>query len=268
MVDLLERIGPFLGIAAFLGLAILAFLTFQQAREIRRLRDWAGRAPERAGDAAEASAAAAEARGESAAVEEIEAAEEEAPAEPDRAGGWRDRVRARAAAIYAGIDRRMPVDLRYLMAVLAAAVIAAAVLTSGFGLVGGDSDGTGGGRGGGKGPAKDKSEKVEVAVLNATQTEADDGTLIQGVQGLARKVAEEVVKPAGFKAGKETDAPSGFEETMIMFEPGAEDAADELAAAVEDQLGETPVTPMIGEIREVAGEAQVALVIGLDDSEF
>jgi LytR cell envelope-related transcriptional attenuator len=267
MVDLLERIGPFLGIAAFLGLAILAFLTFQQAREIRRLRDWAGRAPERAGDAAEASAAAAEARGESDAVEETEAAEEEAPAEPGRAGGWRDRVRARTAAIYAGIDRRMPVDLRYLMAVLAAAVIAAAVLTSGFGLVGGDSDGTGG-RGAGKGSAKDKSEKVEVAVLNATQTEADDGTLIQGVQGLARKIAEEVVKPAGFKAGKETDAPSGFEETMIMFEPGAEDAADELAAAVEDQLGETPVTPMIGEIREVAGEAQVALVIGLDDSEF
>ena len=48
MVDLLERIGPYLGIAAFLGLAVLAFLIFQQAREIRRLREWAGRAPERA----------------------------------------------------------------------------------------------------------------------------------------------------------------------------------------------------------------------------
>ena len=34
--------------AAFLGLAILALLYFSQARDVRRLRDWAGRAPERA----------------------------------------------------------------------------------------------------------------------------------------------------------------------------------------------------------------------------
>ncbi|MGH2985146.1 MAG: hypothetical protein ACRDLO_00465, partial [Solirubrobacterales bacterium] len=67
MVDLLERIGPYLGIAAFLGLAVLAFLIIQQAREVRRLREWAGRAPERADDAAQAAASAAEARGETAA---------------------------------------------------------------------------------------------------------------------------------------------------------------------------------------------------------
>ena len=63
MIDLIERIGPYLGIVAFLGLAILAFLIFQQAREVRRLREWAGRAPERADEAAEASLAAAEAGG-------------------------------------------------------------------------------------------------------------------------------------------------------------------------------------------------------------
>ena len=33
--------------AAFLGLAVLALLYFSQARDVRRLRDWAGRAPER-----------------------------------------------------------------------------------------------------------------------------------------------------------------------------------------------------------------------------
>ena len=48
MTDLIDRIGPYLGIAAFLGLAILAFLIIQQAREVRRLREWAGRAPESA----------------------------------------------------------------------------------------------------------------------------------------------------------------------------------------------------------------------------
>ena len=74
MTDLIDRIGPYLGIAAFLGLAILAFLIIQQAREVRRLREWAGRAPERAGEATEAEAAAAEARGEEVEPEEVEAA--------------------------------------------------------------------------------------------------------------------------------------------------------------------------------------------------
>src|SRR4029453_8078245 len=70
MIDLIERIGPYLGIAAFLGLAILAFLIFQQAREVRRLREWAGRPPRRASEAAEATAAAAEVKGEEAAEPE------------------------------------------------------------------------------------------------------------------------------------------------------------------------------------------------------
>lgn len=43
-----ERYGPYVGLAAFLGLAVLTVLYFAQARELKRLRDWAGRAPERA----------------------------------------------------------------------------------------------------------------------------------------------------------------------------------------------------------------------------
>jgi hypothetical protein len=46
--DLIEKGGAYAGLAAFFGLAILAILYFAQAREIRRLREWAGRAPERA----------------------------------------------------------------------------------------------------------------------------------------------------------------------------------------------------------------------------
>ena len=43
-----EKIGAYAGLAAIPGLAILALLYFSQARELRRLREWAGRAPERA----------------------------------------------------------------------------------------------------------------------------------------------------------------------------------------------------------------------------
>ena len=46
--DQVEKYGAYIGIAAFFGLAVLTILYFSQARELRRLRDWAGRAPERA----------------------------------------------------------------------------------------------------------------------------------------------------------------------------------------------------------------------------
>ena len=61
LMHFIESIGPILGIVAFVGLATLAFLLFQQARDLRRLREWAGRAPERAQEAAEAVQAAGEA---------------------------------------------------------------------------------------------------------------------------------------------------------------------------------------------------------------
>src|SRR5947207_1142760 len=46
----LETIGALAGLAAVPGLAVLSLLYFGQAREVRRLREWAGRAPERAAD--------------------------------------------------------------------------------------------------------------------------------------------------------------------------------------------------------------------------
>jgi hypothetical protein len=265
MNDLIEKIGPFLGIAAFLGLAILAFLIIQQAREVRRLREWAGRAPERAEEAADASLAAAEARGE--AVEDPAAAQE-----PGRLGVWWAGVRERAAPRYAELDRRMPVDPRYLLAVLAALAVAAGVLTGGFGLFGGDG---GGSDGGGKGAKHEK--KVEVAVLNATQEEDTvTGEPIAGVQGLAKKVADKVVKPAGYKPGAQADATSGLNETVIMFDAGKggekasanENEAARLVDAVADKLGTVNVVPMTDEVRQLAGGAPLALVIGADDADF
>jgi hypothetical protein len=269
MTDLIDRIGPYLGIAAFLGLALLAFLLIQQAREIRRLREWAGRAPERKEEAAEAVAAAAEARGEAAEVEQAE--EVEAGAEPARgrvASGLAS-VRAWFADRFAAVDRRLPVDPRYLAALLAAAVIAAGVLTSGFGLFGGD-EASGGGGGGGKkgGGGSSKPDKIEVAVLNATQEEAVGGGEVSGVPGLADTVAKQVVRPAGFAVGEKADATSGFEQTTVMFEEGENSEADELAQAVTDQLGEPDVTPMIDDVRQLAGGAPLALVVGRDDADF
>ena len=54
MLKLIEQIGSFAGLAAFLGLAVFALLSFSQGRDIRRLREWAGSAPERDAERKEA----------------------------------------------------------------------------------------------------------------------------------------------------------------------------------------------------------------------
>src|SRR5512132_2950255 len=56
-----EKYGSYVGIAAFFGLAVLSLLYFAQAREVKRLREWAGRAPERAREVEERAIAQAEA---------------------------------------------------------------------------------------------------------------------------------------------------------------------------------------------------------------
>ncbi len=44
------KVGAIAAFAALLGIAMLSLLVFSQAREIKRLREWAGRAPERAAE--------------------------------------------------------------------------------------------------------------------------------------------------------------------------------------------------------------------------
>jgi hypothetical protein len=250
-MDLIEKIGPFVGLVAFIGLAVLAFVIFQQSRDVRRLREWAGRAPERAKEAAEASAAAAEARGGATGEVTGEAKQGRLAALWGRATG---AVGSRVQAV----DRHLPIDGRIVLGVLAAGLVAAVVLTSGFGLLGEDGKA---GKGAGK---TEKQELPEVAVFNATQTD----TGVQGVPGLADKVASEVLRPAGYPIGEKTNAPTGFAETVVMFKQKAEGDAAQLARAIEKKLGETRTEEMAADIRAEAKGAPLALVIGADDAEL
>ena len=58
-MELIKEIGAFAGLVAFLGLAVLALLSFAQGRDLRRLREWAGSAPERDAERKESTSAAA-----------------------------------------------------------------------------------------------------------------------------------------------------------------------------------------------------------------
>jgi len=71
-VELIKEIGAIAGLGAFVGLAVLSLLYFSQARDVRRLRDWAGRAPERDAEGVEATSDLAAER-----AEEIRKVEEE-----------------------------------------------------------------------------------------------------------------------------------------------------------------------------------------------
>jgi hypothetical protein len=60
--DKIDQYGAYAGLASVLGLAVLSLLYFAQAREVKRLREWAGRAPERAAELQAQATAAAQQR--------------------------------------------------------------------------------------------------------------------------------------------------------------------------------------------------------------
>jgi hypothetical protein len=247
-MHVIESIGPLLGIAAFLGLAVLAFLLFQQSRDVRRLREWAGRAPERAQEAAEAVQAAAEATRRDVPEGAAEDAEHAEPSRAGRLGAAWARGAGRVRDGLTAVDRRLPVDGRYLLALGAVAVVAVGVLTSGFGLVGG---------GNGKHHDHHASPQPKVAVLNGTM-----------VTGLADLVDKKVIEPAGYKAGVVTNTASSFANTVVMYEAGGRADAKRLADSIKPKLGETPVQEMTADVKARAGGAPLALALGLDDAGF
>ncbi len=244
-MELIERIGAFLGLAAFLGLGILALLYFQQGREVRRLRDWAGTAPERAiAAAAEAEAALAAQRGEE---------EEGAPPLGDRLRArWTDWMER----LPRGLGEHLPAPQYLGLIALGAILIGIGVATSGFGLLGSEEGGKNADR------AAPRA-KIEVAVLNGTAV-TEGGT---GVPGLAAEVGD-AVKKVGYKLGPVTDTGTPFAESVVMYDDGHQAEASQLADDISKELGKTDVQKISGSVKSEIGGASVVIVIGQDDSEL
>ena len=141
---------------------------------------------------------------------------------------------------------------------LLAAIIAAVVLTSGFGLLGSD-DGGGAAKKG-----KAKHAKVDVAVLNATQDETG-----AGIVGIADRVADKAVDSKEFKTTLTANAPAGVPDSIVMFaKPKDSKDADALVDQVEPKLGKTDTAEMTPEVKQLVDGAPLALLIGLDDNGF
>jgi LytR cell envelope-related transcriptional attenuator len=248
-----EQIGAFAGLAAFLGLAVLALLSFTHGRDIRRLRDWAGSAPERDAERKETTSAIAAQR-----AEELRALEESRTAEHEAVSHREERRRRREAGLpEASRGERMREALsrigerlaqpRYLIALFLVMLIvvggvAYAVLAS--------SDESADGKNGKQAAAKVKPSEIEVAVLNGT-----------AVPELAASYGDKVERK-GFKVGAITNTSASFENSVVMFTRGHKPEAKKVAKF----LGIAKVQLMSSEVKGVSEGATVAVIAGEDNA--
>jgi LytR cell envelope-related transcriptional attenuator len=253
-MHLIERIGSYVGLASFLGLAILALLYFSQARDVRRLREWAGRAPERAVEL-EQSAAQTEARHVPPA---LPAAQHSLPATPFAETAVRKRKPLRERIRNVHIPQ-----LRYLALTVAGVLVLGGAAYGAVELIGGN-----GGEDGPTSAAKSRSHRnqspdggskqvnvdpsqVTVAVLNGTT-----------VQGLATKISEEA-SAAGFRVGTVGNAARIDQSKSTVLYRKGESAA---ARAVANRLGVQSTGPVDSVNAEIAGSFDVVVVVGTDKS--
>lgn len=251
MLEVIKDIGAFAGLAAFFGVAVLALLSFTQGRDIRRLRDWAGSAPERDADRKESTSAAAAERAEEmrrleeARTEEREAAELRETRRERREAGLPELTRSERLRMALSTDGRSPLAL--VAAFLAVVVVAGGIAYAVTGGFGGD-DGKNGG--GGKQSKGLHPAEIEVAVLNGTATE-----------GLAGEYGD-MVESRGFQLGNVTNTDSAQELSAVMFKPKNGRAAQKVAKS----LGIPRVQPMTEEVAQLGEGAPVAVVVGEDSA--
>jgi LytR cell envelope-related transcriptional attenuator len=252
LVRVVEHIGAFAGLAAFLGLAVLALLSFAHGRDIRRLREWAGSAPERDVERKEATSAIAAQR-----AEELRALQEQRTAEHHAVSEREERRRRREAGLpetsrgeqlrsrFSGWGERLA-EPRYLIGLFV--VVLAIVGGVAYVVVSGSSDNEAGH--GKQASAKLAPSEVEVAVLNGT-----------AVSGLAQDFGDKV-QGKGYKLGAVTNTTSSFSNSVVMFQRGHGPEASRIAK----ELKISRVQPMTVEVKDVAGGASVAVIAGEDNA--
>jgi hypothetical protein len=255
-LELIKEIGSYAGLVAFLGLAVLALLSFAQGRDLRRLREWAGSAPERDSERKETTSAAAAERAEE--MRKLEAARDAERQAADLREHRRERreeglpeltrgerLRERFGGGGGGFGGRLG-EPRYLLAIFAVLVV---VGGAAYALVSGSAD-EAGGKGGKQASHAVKPSEIEVTVLN--------GTAVEGLAG----TYGDMVEHKGFQLGAVTNSRSSFVDSVVMFEQGSGREAHRVATALEISR----VRPMTAEIAALSAGAPVAVVIGEDNA--
>jgi len=253
LLDLIKEIGSYAGLVAFLALGLLALLSFAHGRDIRRLREWAGSAPERDAERKETTSTIAAQR-----AEELKALEQARTAEHDAVEQREERRRRREEGLpevtrgeraregFSRFGERLA-EPRYLVVVF---VVMLVVVGGGAYLVLNDSGGSASGNDGKQAAAKVAPGEIEVTVLNGTAT-----------AGLAATYGDKV-ENKGFKLGVVTNSESSFAESVVMYTRGHKTEAKKVAKA----LGIKKLRLASNEIKDVAGGADVVVIVGEDNA--
>jgi hypothetical protein len=255
-MHLIERVGSFVGLASFLGLAILALLYFSQARDVRRLREWAGRAPERAADM-ERTATQQPATHVPPA---LPASQHQLPPTPlaETAVRKRKPLRERIRNVHIPPVRYLAISLAGVLALGGAAYGAVELIGNGDSSDGSPAGnnqgshrkGTSDGRGRGQQVNVDPSH-VTVAILNGTS-----------VQGLAAKIGEQV-RAGGFTLGTIGNAARiDQSKSEVLYRKGQGAAA----RAVANRLGIQSIGQVDTVNAEIAGSFDAIVLVGSDRS--
>jgi LytR cell envelope-related transcriptional attenuator len=249
----IEQIGSYAGLAAFLGLGVFALLSFTQARDIRRLREWAGSAPERDADRKETTSTIAAQRAEELrALENARTAEHAAVSQRETRRQRREQGlpeltrRERIGGFFSRLGERLA-EPRWLVVLFVVMVLVVAGVAYAL-LSGGDEESKG--KSGKVAVAKVKPGEVEVAVLNGTAT-----------AGLAATYGDKL-EGKGYELGRVTNSEEPAETSVVMFSRGHKPEAEKVAK----QLQISDLRLMTASIETDSDGADVAVIIGEDDA--
>lgn len=293
-MELIQEIGSYAGLAAIPGLAILSALLFSQARDVRRLREWAGRAPERAAaQQAQPSRVVAQPAAQSgtqAAAQPVRTGAAAATASgggtataapprtsaPSTPGGPKPiapRIPASTAAgqtsilgpgnqpprdpWYRRFADRLPAG-RYIAIILVGIAVVGGGIAFGITQLGG-SDG-----GSTAGDSSKRAEKREKAEAKPAPVKPSDVsvTVLNGtvVTGLAHNIGSRL-SGAGYKLENQlTATEGGVAESVVLFKPGA----NREAQLVAKELDISQIEPADSNATAQGGNAEVIVLVGAD----
>jgi LytR cell envelope-related transcriptional attenuator len=288
LAEIVQEIGGAAGLAAVVGLAVLSALYFSQARDVKRLREWASRARERsgpgvtavpgraagvqAGGAAAPSGAPASPTGLRPATTAGASGRPPVAPQPVRGTPSPQRPITRPAASRAVSQQTVMIpsrrfqtwysriSTRYAAVALVALLVLGGAATYGVTQLTGD-DGSDNSRNAQANndnglPNKPKRNgaavepgNVTVAVLNGTT-----------VPGLAATLRDQIAA-AGFKKGIINDfSDQQLAESVVQYAPGHQGEAN----AVSRRLGISQSEPVTADSRALAGDATVIVIAGAD----
>ena len=286
-----QEIGAYAGFAAVIGLAVLSALYFSQARDVRRLREWAGRAPERAAEE-EARIAASTAAGQQQqrAAAGMGGAPTIAPPPPPTTLPGAGTGSATPAPGSLPSPRPAPTmastpstpilsrppepwykrvvwpEPRYIALIVAGVIVIGGGAAYGISHLVNDNGSPAGkatantqqSANGGAPPTTAKKKTLAPIRPSSVTVAVLNGT---SVTGLASQTSNKLVQ-LGFKQGNRTNAATNGQQAQSVVEYSGNNSR--AARLVANRLGISDIEPIDSQTQALAGDATVTVIVGAD----